>query len=658
MIGKIKIFIAVMFFMLTSGIFLNSFAWVENDIVIWSGDPVKAFDVDYDKNTGEIFLAFQVSGENVIRLFHSTDHGYSWQQMATLPTFCRLYGAPTSDIKKLRILYNDNTQELHYFFVGADGHLCANRKPISSPVIHVGKVNTFTAYPSKDEFEVALNLETGRLVVANFEYDNYNRLFLCIYASDGGNIWEKKTCFRYVGSGGAIESLTYGPPNNFYLTYSYPDSFGKLDIYMRRSTDDGEHWSIPIQVTNDAQYQFQSKVAAANVDNSIVWVFFDESPYGYRGIKYRYTTDKGNSWSPKYTVFYPASGKGCIEDVKFYKTKPNAYIDFIYSYISSDYHSRKLYWRWTSSNDPSHTHGIVEVTDKEINMACHGGETGLTPKIVYSPGASAPGGGVVFADTDGHLYFDAPWVFSTPSHVRYHITVTINGSGRVTSDPPGLNCVNTDPTSSLNCTFGFDAGTTVTLTATPINGTLTDGTPYTSHFYSWSGDCSGDGSCTLTMDENKEVTATFSYLIPPVAAVIPLPTTPNYFEYNATSQPIMDIDPSLIKPIGVEYIPDGNFTLKVGLFPFEEPVDIYFAIYAPSIVSELLIVKPDSSLQLISEGLVPWKSNIKASISETLYTFPAAFLPSGDYYFFLGVVPAGEDFSSAYYIWSTHLLVP
>ena len=76
-------------------------------------------------------------------------------------------------------------------------------------------------------------------------------------------------------------------------------------------------------------------------------------------------------------------------------------------------------------------------------------------------------------------------------------TLTVNkggtGSGTVTSSPAGINCGNT-------CTAGFADGTTVTLSAAPASG---------STFSGWSGACSGTGSCQVTMDLAKSVTANF-----------------------------------------------------------------------------------------------------------------------------------------------------
>ena len=70
-----------------------------------------------------------------------------------------------------------------------------------------------------------------------------------------------------------------------------------------------------------------------------------------------------------------------------------------------------------------------------------------------------------------------------------------NGSGTVTSNPAGIDCGN-------GCSAAFAPNTVVTLTATPMAGSL---------FSGWSGACTGSGNtCQVTMDAAKSVTATFT----------------------------------------------------------------------------------------------------------------------------------------------------
>lgn len=77
----------------------------------------------------------------------------------------------------------------------------------------------------------------------------------------------------------------------------------------------------------------------------------------------------------------------------------------------------------------------------------------------------------------------------------FDLNVTKSGTGgTVTSAPAGINC-------GLDCNESYPVGTTVSLSATASTG-------YT--FSGWGGDCTGTGSCTVTMNSYKGVTATFT----------------------------------------------------------------------------------------------------------------------------------------------------
>lgn len=107
-------------------------------------------------------------------------------------------------------------------------------------------------------------------------------------------------------------------------------------------------------------------------------------------------------------------------------------------------------------------------------------------------------------------------------------TLTINksgpGTGSISSSPSGIDC-------GLTCSHVFEEGTELTLAATASSGSV---------FAGWSGDCSGTGSCQVTMDAAKSVTASFNAVIeepaldppalppasapPPDSGVAPAPT--------------------------------------------------------------------------------------------------------------------------------------
>lgn len=82
--------------------------------------------------------------------------------------------------------------------------------------------------------------------------------------------------------------------------------------------------------------------------------------------------------------------------------------------------------------------------------------------------------------------------------------VTVNfagtGGGQVTSNPVGINCTD-------DCVGYFQVQTLVRLTASPAAGSSFDG---------WSGECTGTGLCQFSLNQNAQVTATFSVSNPDV----------------------------------------------------------------------------------------------------------------------------------------------
>ena len=78
---------------------------------------------------------------------------------------------------------------------------------------------------------------------------------------------------------------------------------------------------------------------------------------------------------------------------------------------------------------------------------------------------------------------------------RYDLVVSTAGAGTGTVSGNGIDCATT-------CSQSYDAGTAISLTATPTTGV----------FSGWSGDCSGTGSCVLSMNANHSVAATFVLL--------------------------------------------------------------------------------------------------------------------------------------------------
>jgi phospholipase C len=88
------------------------------------------------------------------------------------------------------------------------------------------------------------------------------------------------------------------------------------------------------------------------------------------------------------------------------------------------------------------------------------------------------------------------------SPVQFHLSVSVEGTGTVTSNPAGISCPST-------CTASFDSGTVITLTATAGSGFT---------FSGFSGACKGT-SCSIALSRDQNVTAAFSVASKDLSAI-------------------------------------------------------------------------------------------------------------------------------------------
>jgi len=165
-------------------------------------------------------------------------------------------------------------------------------------------------------------------------------------------------------------------------------------------------------------------------------------------------------------------------------------------------------------------------------------------------------------------------------------------------------------------------------------------------------DMGGTSQRTLSEDDMNGIT----YLYPKMK--LPLPAAPDSYAYPQNPDPIFSTDPSLNRPLAVGDMAHGELTLHISFLPSSAPVDIYLAI---SVGNTYYLITQDNLVQLLSAGIVKWRSNTLGQIDAVPFgTLFSRSLPSGTYYLHALVTPTGtpvEDLST-YYRWDTYFIVP
>ena len=126
----------------------------------------------------------------------------------------------------------------------------------------------------------------------------------------------------------------------------------------------------------------------------------------------------------------------------------------------------------------------------------------LRPSALPQPKASPAGNysitpalGTLSALNYNFVFANGNLAISAAASGPYKLTVSITGNGSVHSVDGNISCDGT-----TGCSFDYASGAEVVLNATASNST----------FVEWTGACTGNGTCTVTMDAVKNVEAIFT----------------------------------------------------------------------------------------------------------------------------------------------------
>jgi subtilisin-like proprotein convertase family protein len=122
------------------------------------------------------------------------------------------------------------------------------------------------------------------------------------------------------------------------------------------------------------------------------------------------------------------------------------------------------------------------------------------PQLSVFNGTNPNGFWSLYLDDDNGSDYGAiaEWSLSITTDAAKHVLSAVktgNGSGSIASTPAGIGCGNV-------CSAGFETNSSVTLTASPAEGSVLDG---------WTGcDTTSGTSCTVSMTADRSVSASFS----------------------------------------------------------------------------------------------------------------------------------------------------
>ena len=147
------------------------------------------------------------------------------------------------------------------------------------------------------------------------------------------------------------------------------------------------------------------------------------------------------------------------------------------------------------------------------------------------------------------------FLFSPQSLYSVTVSKSGQGSGTVTGSPPGISC-------GSACIASFAKGTALTLMAVPAFGSVFDG---------WSGACSGAEPCAISIDNAKNVLASFSQPQSPMVAISSpsgsIATNTPTLSYNvSTGTVVVKIDGTVVNTLPgaiLDALADGPHIIRV-----------------------------------------------------------------------------------------------
>jgi C1A family cysteine protease len=334
-----------------------------------------------------------------------------------------------------------------------------------------------------------------------------------MYATNRSGSWEK-SIVDFPGDVGMYSSIALDANGYAYISYyEMPNTGGGR---LKFATNATGTWEVQVVDTGYDVGMYSSLALDSNGKAHI-------SYYDYIYGDLKYTTNAGGTWSIR--VIDSSGNAGAYSSLAL-DTGDNVHISYYTAgaaelsgalkyasnasgiWVTETVDEEGLVGMYSSlaldSNGKAHI-SYYSAPTRDLKYADNASGSWKTEKVDFEIDAGKYTSIAVDSEDHVHIsYFDATdnvLKYATDKDNTtsiYSLTVKMVGSGdgAVLSIPEGIAC-------SGDCKGAFEKSTRVTLIAVPSRGVFTG----------WSGtECSGRGPCTVTLDENKLVTATFTSL--------------------------------------------------------------------------------------------------------------------------------------------------
>jgi photosystem II stability/assembly factor-like uncharacterized protein len=375
---------------------------------------VYAYGTDNNDN-GDMYVAVSTQPSNVdgtIKVYKSSDHGMTWSLWATV--------GHGNGILAVDMIVGDwhldefASQYLHIFFSDTSGGVFDVRLSLADPTTRSliviadegPSANIVALSAARDPMPMpsAFNLYLAWEVTAGSSHQVRVAL-----STINGDVWTNQFTFENYQQ----PHIDAGPSQHVYLV-AVADAFPN-DVGIKRSIDRGASWSAWTNLTSGDSGDYHAvPVVAASTDAAIptVWVaynYYKPVVLGGADLHYAYSTDGGDHWTQYLPLSVERGVDELMPDMVGYRTGPSRWMNIAYDHVQST--GTQVIWRWSSGSTPNNWWAPRPVNDHDSHPA-------MGPQVIYSPGATATGSGVVYPGTGSpvtNLYFAAPWL-TTSNH--------------------------------------------------------------------------------------------------------------------------------------------------------------------------------------------------------------------------------------------------